>query len=112
MRRAAVALLCVAVTLISLAPSAFAHQAGLRDPFEPLVDPQAPGTTTATTTTDTVDATTTTVDTTEEGLPTTGGDPFSWLAVAYVLVAGGASALAMARFGPVASGRAREGSSA
>ena len=93
---------------IALAQGAAAHQAGLRDPFEPLIDPEATGTTTTTTTTtDTVD-TTTTVDTTDEGLPTTGTDAVSWVAVAYVLVAAGIGALALARFSPAFAGRARE----
>ena len=88
-----------------LAPTAArAQEAGLRDPFDPLitVEDDTTTTTTDTDTTDTDDTTTTTTDTDPDpaptdGLPTTGSDPRSWLAIAYVLLAAGAVILALTR---------------
>ncbi len=94
-----VALAAVLVALLATAPSAAAHPTGLRDPFEPLISPEdetATATSTATTEAPEV-GTATTIDETDQGLPTTGSDPSSWLAVAYFMIAAGAGALAFAR---------------
>ena len=102
MSRLAAVLAVVAVVL--LPGAAHAQEAGLRDPFDPLLTTGDETTTTTDTgngdTTSTIDTTTDTdIDTVPtEDLPTTGTDPRSWLALAYVLLAAGAGILAYARF--------------
>lgn len=86
--------------LVSAAPAS-AQEAGLRDPFDPLLSVDT-GTTTDTTTTDTTTETTTETTETDpaptDGLPATGVDPTSWFAIAYVLLVVGVGALAFSRY--------------
>lgn len=85
----------VLATLVLLAAPAFAQ----RDPFDPVIDPNAaPVVTTGTTTTDT-STTTTTVppNVGSDALANTGGDVAPWLAIAYGLVAMGAGAVVIGR---------------
>ena len=100
-------MLSVMVLGLVLVPVASANAApsGLRDPFDPVltVDTTDGTTTDGTPTTDdgATDPTTTTDPAPapdDDGLPTTGGDTKSWLAMAYVLVALGSGVLAAARF--------------
>lgn len=106
MSRVAVLLgVIVAATFLS-SGAAHAQERGLRNPFDPLLGTEE-GTTTSDTdtgdttgTTDTTDTTTTDTDTgtaADDDLPTTGADPRSWLALAYVLLAAGAGILAYVR---------------
>ena len=93
---------CTVGLLLALSSPAAAHKTGLRDPFEPLISPED-GTSTVTTTTDTTTTDTTDPGTTgtviepDNGLPSTGSNAIDWLAIAYVLVAAGAGALALAK---------------
>jgi hypothetical protein len=70
-----------------------------KDPFEPLIDPNA-GTTTTTTTTSTTGSTGDTFtppSVGSEGLANTGADIEPWVALAYGLIVVGGGALALAR---------------
>jgi hypothetical protein len=83
------------VLLALMAAPAFAQ----RDPFDPLIDPNAaPAVTTGTTTTDT-STTTTTVppNVGSDELANTGADVAPWMAIAYGLVAMGAGAVVIGR---------------
>ena len=101
----------VATFVLAVAGPASAQER-LRDPFDPLVDTNADTTTTTTTTTDpAIDTTAPDTDPAvdpDDGLPTTGVDPRSWLAFAYVLIACGGGLLILARThrtGPLRPGR-------
>lgn len=83
-------------TLVLLAAPAMAQ----RDPFDPVIDPNAaPVVTTGTTTTGTTTTTTTTGSSNvgSDALANTGADVTPWLAIAYGLVAMGAGAIVIGR---------------
>lgn len=93
------ALALMAMTCVALMASPALAQ---RDPFDPLIDPNAPTTTTTTT------GGTTTTGTTggsqvfqptdgSDALANTGSDVAPWMAIAYSLIVVGAGALALAR---------------
>lgn len=95
------ALALMAMTCVALMATPALAQ---RDPFDPLIDPNAPTTTTTTTT----GGTTTTTGTTggsqvfqptdgSDALANTGADVAPWMAIAYSLIVVGAGALALAR---------------
>ena len=95
MRKAVITLLAGTMVVIAMSPPAFA----LKDPFEPLVDPDAQ--TESTTTTDgttTVDepAVSTNGNPFSEGMPETGANTSSWLVLAYLFVVTGAALLTLA----------------
>ncbi|HEY7874479.1 MAG TPA: hypothetical protein VIG64_05080 [Actinomycetota bacterium] len=88
-----VALVAVSVVLVTAAPAV-----ALRDPFDPIV--------TSDDQTATGSQTTTTVEEPEvvsggnpfsEGIPNTGADTSSWLAISYILVVFGGAAVVLAR---------------
>lgn len=90
MRRTIVFVTAVVACVALLSAPAAAH----RDPFDPVIDPNAPtitGTTGTTTTTTT--GTGTAPEIRSDGLAPTGSDPGPWLVVAYALLALGAGAL-------------------
>ena len=98
MRRMTVLALVVMTCIGVMAAPALAQ----RDPFDPVIDPNAPAVTTGGTTT------TTTTDTTggsqvfqptdgSDALANTGSDVSPWMAIAYSLLVLGAGALALAR---------------
>jgi hypothetical protein len=90
---AAVITALVAVVLMS------APALALKDPFKPLVDPQAEtGSTSGTGTGSTIDEPAVPADENpfSEGMPNTGADTRSWMVLAYVLVVAGAAALVLA----------------
>ncbi len=102
MRRLALSVM-LAVLVVGPASVVHAQEENLRDPFEPLLSAET-DTTTTTTGDGTIAPTTTDTDTDTDvepaptdGLPTTGGDADRWVALAYVLVAAGGAALALAR---------------
>ena len=97
----------VVVAIVLLPATAQAQETNLRDPFDPLLTTETDTDGTTDTTGDTTGTTDTTTDTDTDtdtdtaptdGLPTTGADPRSWLAVAYVLLAVGVGMLGYARF--------------
>lgn len=98
-KRIAFLVCALAVLSIGIAPPGNAHPRGIRDPFQPVVVPGAavagaPETATAegaAVQPETAPATT------SEGLAATGGDPRSWVLIAYVLIAIGAGGVAIAK---------------
>ena len=92
----------IALALASLVLMA-APASAQRDPFDPVIDPNATVVTTGTTTTDgtTTDGTTTTTNLPpnvgSDELADTGTDVAPWLAIAYGLVAMGAGAVVIGR---------------
>ena len=99
----------VVVATVLLPVTAQAQETNLRDPFDPLLTTETETDGTTDTTGDTTGTTDTTTDTDTDtntdtdtaptdDLPTTGVDPRSWLAVAYVLLAVGVGMLGYARF--------------
>lgn len=90
------------IVIVALAGSCLAMAAqpaaAQRDPFAPVIDPDAPATTTGTTT-----GTTTTTSTGEAppfdsgGLSNTGSDLTPWMVVAYGLLVLGGTAVVLAR---------------
>ncbi len=100
MRRTLLALVTVAFILVPLG-SAHAQEAGLRDPFDPLLSVEGE-TTSPTDPGDTSDPAVVTEPDTDpdvatDGLPATGQDPRGWLAFAYVLLAVGGTLVALSR---------------
>lgn len=90
-------LLLMATLACALTIAAAAPAMAQRDPFEPLVDPNA-GTTGTTTDSGTTGAEPDPFqENGSDGLPNTGGDPSPWLVIAYGLVALGAGALVLAK---------------
>lgn len=91
----------IVIVAVAGACLALATQPALaqRDPFDPVIDPNAPATTAGTTTTGTT--TTTSTDTTppfDSGdLSTTGSDLSPWVVVAYGLLVLGGTAVVLAR---------------
>jgi hypothetical protein len=101
MRRTLVVAL-LALLVLGLASPAFAQKipAGTRDPFEPLVTEDTTGATGVAGvagTTDTDPTNGVDNDVSSGGLSNTGADPSPWLAVAYLLIAFGVSAVVWAR---------------
>lgn len=107
MRRSAIFLGVVGVVafvaLTLLAAPAGAQTSGLRDPFDPLVLPGVlPGDSTAPTSPTVPDDPVVAPDPdpappVTDDLPTTGGNPRDWVAIAYMLIAIGTGLVAFAR---------------
>jgi hypothetical protein len=92
-RKTIAAVVAALVTVLLLAAPALA----LKDPFKPIVDPQAEtGATTAPGSTIDEPAVTGDENPFSEGMPNTGADTASWMVLAYVLLVGGAAALVLA----------------
>lgn len=89
--------LAVALAGMTLALAAAAPAAALKDPFEPLVEPEAQTETTGDGSV-TVDepAVSTNENPFSEGMPDTGADTRSWLVLAYLLVVAGGALLTLA----------------
>jgi hypothetical protein len=94
MKKLAALLALVLTSLVLIAAPAFAQ----RDPFHPVIDPNAaPVVTTGTTTTDTAPTTTVPPSVGSDALANTGADLTPWLAIAYGLLVMGAGAVVIAR---------------
>ncbi|HYO61516.1 MAG TPA: hypothetical protein VEU29_06425 [Actinomycetota bacterium] len=89
------------LVLFAAAPVAHAQEAGVRDPFAPLIDPNPVATVTdPTAPTDPTVPVDPVVDPTDP-LPTTGSSSVTWFGLGYVLIALGGGAVALSRlFGP------------
>lgn len=89
------AMLCLGLA----AAPALAHANAQKDPFHPVIDPNATvtGSTTPTTSTTTGGATVVQPAVGSEGLANTGADVTPWLAVAYGLLVLGGAAVVLAR---------------
>jgi hypothetical protein len=90
------------LVLFAAAPVAHAQEAGVRDPFAPLIDPDPVATTTdPTVPTDPSVILDPAPDPTEP-LPETGSSTVTWFGLGYVLIALGGGAVAVSKlFGPV-----------
>ena len=101
MRRSAIFLgvVGVAALVALLAAPAGAQTSGLRDPFDPLVLPDDSTAPTSPTVPDdpVVAPDPDPAPPVTDDLPTTGGDPRDWVAIAYMLIATGTGLVAFAR---------------
>lgn len=94
MKKLAVPMVLALASLVLIAAPAFAQ----RDPFDPVIDPNAAPVVTGVTTTDTTTTTTTVPPNVgSDQLANTGADVAPWLAIAYGLVAMGAGAVVISR---------------
>ena len=94
MKKLAVLVALAIASLVLIAAPAFAQ----RDPFDPVIDPNAvPVVTGATTTDPTTTTTTVPPNVGSDELANTGADVAPWLAISYGLVAMGAGAVVISR---------------
>jgi drug/metabolite transporter (DMT)-like permease len=84
----------LAITCIALAAGPALAQ---KDPFDPVIDPNAPATTTGGTSTGTTGTTIVQPSVGSEGLANTGFDLRPWLALAYTLILIGGGTLYLSR---------------
>ena len=94
MRKSIAVLLTALAAVVLITAPALA----LKDPFDPLVEPDSTSGSTTTGSTTTVDEPAVVTDDTpfSDGMPNTGADTASWLVLSHVLVVAGGAALVLA----------------